>query len=147
MAVETSLHDEVAALLRRADQRYTTGRRRLVDVLVHGGGPMTIAQILAGDDALAQSSVYRNLVILEQVGAVVRIVTRDDYARYELAEQLTDHHHHHLICTSCGDVADFALADATEASLDDALRVAARAAGFSVEGHRLDLVGVCASCN
>lgn len=147
MAVESPIHDEVAALLRRADQRYTTGRRRLVDVLLSGGGPMTIAQILGDDARLAQSSVYRNLVILEQVGAVIRIVTHDDYARYELAEKLTDHHHHHLICTSCGDVADFALGDKTESSLDVALRRVARREGFSVEAHRLDLVGLCASCN
>lgn len=146
MTADSSIHDEVAVLLRRADQRYTSGRRRLVDALLAGGGPMMISQILDEDDSLAQSSVYRNLVILEQVGAVTRIVTRDDYARYELAERLTDHHHHHLICTSCGDVSDFALTDQTESRLDDALRRVARKAGFDVEAHRLDLVGTCASC-
>lgn len=147
MNAESPIHDEVAVLLRRADQRYTTGRRRLVEALLVGGGPMTISQILAHDDRLAQSSVYRNLVILEQVGAVTRIVTRDDYARYELTERLTDHHHHHLICTSCGDVSDFSLTDQTESRLDDALRRVARDAGFTVEAHRLDLVGTCASCD
>ena len=146
MAAETPIHDEVATLLRRADQRYTTGRRRLVDALLEGGCPMTIAQILERDNRLAQSSVYRNLVILEQVGAVIRIVTRDDYARYELTERLTDHHHHHLICTSCGDVADFSLGDKTETTLEAALGRAARKAGFAAETHRLDLVGICASC-
>lgn len=147
MTADSPIHDEVSVLLRRADQRYTTGRRRLVDALLTGGGPMTISQILELDDRLAQSSVYRNLVILEQVEAVTRIVTRDDYARYELTERLTDDHHHHLICTSCGDVADFSLTSKTESSLDDALRRVAKKAGFSVEAHRLDLVGVCASCD
>jgi Fur family ferric uptake transcriptional regulator len=147
VTADSGIHDEVAVLLRRADQRYTTGRRRLVDALLGGGGPMMISQILAHDGRLAQSSVYRNLVILEQVGAVTRIVTRDDYARYELTERLTDHHHHHLICTSCGNVSDFALSRQTEARLDDALRRAARAAGFTVEAHRLDLVGTCSSCD
>lgn len=145
--VDSPIHDEVTGLLRRADQRYTTGRRRLVDALLEGGGPMTISQILVTDDRLAQSSVYRNLVILEQVGAVTRIVTRDDYARYELTERLTDDHHHHLICTSCGDVSDFSLTNQTESRLDDALRRVARSAGFTVEAHRLDLVGTCASCD
>ena len=146
MAADTPIHDEVADLLRRADQRYTKGRRRLVDALLAGAAPMTIAQILRHDERLAQSSVYRNLVILEQVGAVVRIVTRDDYARYELTERLTDHHHHHLICSNCGDVADFALTARIESSLEAALRRAARSANFAVDGHRLDLVGQCADC-
>jgi Fur family ferric uptake transcriptional regulator len=147
MTADSSIHDEVAVLLRRADQHYTTGRRRLVDALLAGGGPMTIAQILAKSDRLAQSSVYRNLVVLEQVGAVTRIITRDDFARYELTERLTDDHHHHLVCTSCGDVRDFSFTDETELRLDNALRRVAKRAGFTVQAHRLDLVGTCASCD
>lgn len=143
---DLDLDVEVAALLRVADQRYTTGRRRLVEVLQAGGGPLTITQILAHDDSLAQSSVYRNLTILEEVGAVTRIVTRDDFARYELAEHLTEHHHH-LICSACGDVVDFSLEAKTETALDRALGAVAKKLGFQVEGHRLDLLGVCSDCH
>lgn len=107
---------------------------------------MTIPQILERDATLAQSSVYRNLAILEEVGAVSKIVTHDDHARYELAEQLTNHHHHHLICTNCGLVSDFELPAEVEQTLDDALEHTGRRAGFEVDGHRLDLIGVCGSC-
>ena len=143
---ETDVDDEVAALHRRADQRYTSGRRRLVAALQSGDGPLTITQILATDTSLPQSSVYRNLTTLEEVGAVTRIVTRDDFARYELAEHLTEHHHH-LICSECGDVADFALDDRAESSLDRALQLAAAEAGFDIEAHRLDLLGTCSQCH
>ena len=140
------LDDEINALLRRADQRYTKGRRALVATLRAEGQPVTIPQILDASDGLAQSSVYRNLVVLEEAGVVTRIVTNDDFARYELAEHLT-HHHHHLICSSCGDVTDFALDDQAEAGLDAALHKIAAATGFTVEAHRLDLVGVCSDCD
>ena len=140
------LDDEINALLRRADQRYTKGRRALVAALRSIGQPITIPQILEAGDGLAQSSVYRNLVVLEEAGVVTRIVTNDEFARYELAESLTEHHHH-LICSSCGDVTDFSLGSRTEASLDKALHQIADAAGFTVEGHRLDLVGVCNDCD
>ncbi len=140
-----TLDDDVSARLRGADQRYTRGRRRLVAALRDAGGPVTIAQILTRGESLAQSSVYRNLVILEEVGAVTRIVTRDDFARYELAEDLTEHHHH-LICSTCGDVSDFSLKPDVETELERALRTVARKSDFEVEGHRLDLVGVCAEC-
>ena len=143
---ETDVDDEVAALLRRADQRYTRGRRRLVAALQSGDGPLTITQILATDTSLPQSSVYRNLTILEEVGAVTRVVTRDDFARYELAEHLTEHHHH-LICSECGSVADFTLDDRAETSLDRALHRAAAEAGFDIEAHRLDLLGTCSDCS
>ena len=142
---EATLDDEVAALLRAADQRYTTGRRKVVGVLQTGGGPLTITQILETDRTLSQSSVYRNLTILEEVGAVTRIVTGDDFSRYELAEHLTEHHHH-LICSTCGDVADFSLDEKFETRLDAALHDAASALGFDVQAHRLDLYGACGKC-
>ncbi|HLT17637.1 MAG TPA: transcriptional repressor, partial [Acidimicrobiales bacterium] len=137
--------DEVAALLRSADQRYTSGRKRIVAALRDGDGPMTIPQILDADRSLAQSSVYRNLVVLEEVGAVTRIVTRDDFARYELAEDLTEHHHH-LICGRCGDVSDFTVPATLEKDLAAALARVARQARFTVADHRLDLLGTCARC-
>lgn len=107
---------------------------------------MTIPQILELESSLAQSSVYRNLAILEEVGAVSKVVTNDDHARYELAEQLTNHHHHHLICTSCGMVADFELPAQIEQTLDDAFRTTGRKEHFRIDGHRLDLLGVCGTC-
>lgn len=139
------LDEEVAALLDQADQRYTDGRRRLVATLHSGDGPLTITQIVAADTLLPQSSVYRNLTILEEAGVVTRITAVDEFARYELSEHLSEHHHH-LICSTCGDVADFSLDAKTEATLDRALRNAAGSAGFSAEAHRLDLLGVCGSC-
>jgi len=144
--VEAEVDDEIATLLRQCDQRYTSVRRRVISALRQGAGPLTITQILAIDPSLSQSSVYRNLTILEEVGAISRIVTGDDFSRYELAEHLTEHHHH-LICTGCGDVIDFALDDRFESSLDSALHGAAKAVGFSPATHRLDLFGTCASCS
>ncbi len=140
------LHDDVSGLLRSGDHRYTTGRRRVVTALHDADGPVTIPEILDLDSDLAQSSLYRNLAVLEEVGAVTRIVTHDDHARFELAEALTDHHHHHLICTHCGSVTDFALSPDTEATLDRAFGRVATTAKFQVDGHRLDLVGTCVDC-
>ena len=139
------IHDLVAGRLRAAEQRYTTGRRRLVDALVANGGPMTLPQLLAADARIAQSSAYRNLALLEQVGVVSRIVTISEYASYELAEDLTGHHHH-LVCSGCGEVADFAVDASLEAELERVLAAAARDARYEIEHHRLDLVGRCASC-
>jgi Fur family transcriptional regulator, ferric uptake regulator len=142
---DNEVDDEAAALLRRANQRYTSSRRRLVAALQAGDGPLTITQIVAADASLPQSTVYRNLTILEDADIVTRIVTTDDFARYELAEHLTEHHHH-LICSTCGDVTDFSLDTRTETSLDRALHRAASQADFNATAHRLDLIGTCAGC-
>lgn len=139
------VHATVARRLRRGGQRYTDGRRRLVGLLARADGPLTIPEILERAADLAQSSVYRNLRVLEGVGVVHRIVTvRAEGARFELAEDLTTHHHH-LICRRCGTVRDFR----PSAAVEDALsRLTERADvdGFDAEHHRLDLVGRCEQC-
>jgi Fe2+ or Zn2+ uptake regulation protein len=144
--VISELHPVAAQRLRAQDQRYTAGRRALVDVLTDAGQPLTIPQLLERRRDLAQSSVYRNLAVLERAGVVRRIVTSDEFARYELAEDLTEHHHHHLICTHCGDVTDFTVPARLETDLDATTAKVARSTGFLVDHHRLDLVGICPRC-
>jgi Fur family transcriptional regulator, ferric uptake regulator len=140
------LHSTAASRLRDDGQRYTTQRRALVDLLVTVDQPLTIPQLLERQPGLAQSSAYRNLAVLERAGVVHRIVTSDEFARYELTEDLT-HHHHHLICSSCGDVTDFEVSATMEQDLESALTRVARRTGFHVRTHRLDLVGTCARCS
>jgi len=137
--------DAVATMLHGHAQRLTPTRQRIVDVLAGAAGPLTIPEILAAGRGLAQSSVYRNLVVLEEAGVVHRVVTTDDFARYELDEDLTEHHHH-LVCSNCGRVEDLPATPAVEKSVAAAVEQAARRAGFRTQHHRLDLVGVCAQC-
>ena len=140
------LHAIVSSRLRADGQRYTTGRRALVELLAEVDQPITIPQLLDHRQGLAQSSAYRNLAVLERAAVVHRIVTTDEFARYELAEDLTQHHHH-LICSACGDVADFTVPAPVEHDLETALSKVAKRAGFHTSSHRLDLVGTCASCS
>ena len=143
--VDDSTHRDIAAMLGRGDHRYTQGRRRLVEVLVGLARPATLPDILATDASLTQSSAYRNLDILERSGVIRRVPTGGEFAYFELAEPLLDHHHH-LICVTCGTVQDMALDDAVERVVDDALTGVARAAGFTPLHHSLDLHGHCARC-
>jgi len=103
-------------------------------------------EILGSRAGLAQSSVYRNLVVLEQAGVVHRIVTSDGHARFELAEDLTGRHHHHLICSQCGSVEDVPAHAKLEETLASAVDQVQRATGFRTEHHRVDLVGRCRAC-
>jgi Fe2+ or Zn2+ uptake regulation protein len=144
LPARSDVHEIVAARLQADGQRYTPSRRRLVDVLVQAGRPLSIPEVLAADPGLPVSSAYRNLVILEQAGAVGRMLASEG-ARYELAEGLVAHHHH-LVCLSCGAVADVTLTARWERSIDAATDEVAAATGFRATGHRLDILGVCARC-
>lgn len=108
---------------------------------------MTIPMILQHAPSLAQSSVYRNLTVLEQAGLVARIALGDDHAHFELSEQVTGTHHHHQVCTECGAVDVVTLPNPVERKLDVALASAAQATSFRLTGHRLNLIGFCAACD
>jgi Fe2+ or Zn2+ uptake regulation protein len=140
------LHQEVGERLRRAGQRYTPQRRRLIDILARAGDPLTIGEIIRRQRGLPQSSAYRNLSDLEGVGVVRRIVTDEDFGRYELTEELTEHHHH-LMCSSCGRTSDITLPAGFERALDAALDAVSSEADFADVRHRLDLIGTCADCS
>ncbi len=146
MPVVDDLHALAAARLRRVDQRYTTGRRALVEALAGAERPVTTAELVAADRRLPQSTTYRNLAVLEQAGVVRRVIGGDEYARFELAEELTGRHHHHLVCISCGAVQDFDPPRRVEQGLAEWAGSVATTTGFRAETHRLDLLGRCASC-
>jgi len=136
----------VARRLDAVDQRFTSGRRELVEVLERADRPLTVPEIVAAASAaLPQSSVYRNLTVLLEAGAVRRLLGTDDLARFELAEDLAGHHHH-LLCQRCGSVSDVSAAPKLEQALSEAARLAAEEVGFEVTEHRIDLVGLCSSC-
>ena len=125
----------------------TANRSAIIEVLRDATRPVTIPEILEARAGLAQSSVYRTLVVLEEAGVVHRIVTNDEHARFELAEDLTGDHHHHLVCAICGSVEDVPASAGLESSLHAAVSDIDRATGFTTDGHRIDLVGRCRDCH
>lgn len=139
------VHSIAAHRLANDGQRYTASRRGLVEVLAAADHPLPMPAILAAGPRLAQSSVYRNLAVLERAGVVSKVVTTGDWACFELAEDLTGHHHH-LICSECGAVRDIVVPHDVEAAVSDALAGVAAGVGFVVEHHRLDLFGRCQAC-
>jgi Fur family transcriptional regulator, ferric uptake regulator len=137
--------DTVVALrLRQAGQRLTPRRRSLLRILRSAVRPLTIHEILDRGSELAMSSAYRNLTVLERAGVVNRVITKEDFARYELAEELTEHHHH-LVCSSCGLVRDLHPDVDAERLMNKAMHRATEQ-GFTPATHRLDIVGLCADC-
>jgi Fur family transcriptional regulator, ferric uptake regulator len=140
------VHDLISGRMRESGQLYTKGRRQLVELLAGAGRPATIAELLEAGPRLTQSSLYRNMVDLESVGIVQRVVGTDDLTRFELSEEIIGHHHH-VICTACGAVDDFVVPAPAERSLDAAISKALEETGFQPTAHRLDVLGVCADCS
>ena len=144
-STDGSLHELVEVQLRRVDLRYTSGRRAMIEVLAEAGDPMSISDISSRLPEVPRSSAYRHLVDLQRAGVVRRIAAKDEFARFELAEELTEHHHH-LLCTICGQVFDVTPSAAFELQVADVVRELADELGFRPTSHSLDVIGHCAQC-
>lgn len=139
------LHGVAERRLRRIDQRYTSGRRAIVELLLSAGHPVSIGDIAERLPDLPRSSAYRHLTDLQAAGLIRRVAASDEFSRFELAEDLTEHHHH-LLCVSCGKVADVTPPSGFEHQVAGAISDIAAAVGFQPQSHRLDVLGLCAAC-
>ena len=85
------------------------------------------------------ATVYRALAAMAETGFVEVIGRRKGAAVYTHCRQVG--HHHHVVCTSCGAVAE------TECELDEALRRFESSSGYRVTAHDLALGGICPACS
>jgi len=143
--VNGTVHGLAEQRLRQISQRYTSGRREIVELLARAGNPVSIEDIAERAPRLPRSSAYRHLVDLQQAGVVRRVAANDDHSRFELAEDITEHHHH-LLCTSCGGVIDVTPTPAFEKAMARYLDDMTNSNGFVSSDHRLDVIGTCATC-
>jgi Fur family transcriptional regulator, ferric uptake regulator len=139
------MHSVAERRLRRIDQRYTSGRRAIIDLLLSAGHPVSIEDIAERLPGLPRSSAYRHLTNLHAAGLIRRVTAGDEYTRFELAEDLTEHHHH-LLCLNCGKVTDVTLPAGFEQQVTAAISQLAGTDGFQAHSHRLDVLGLCAAC-
>lgn len=144
-ATADDLHEVAEARLRQVDQRYTAGRRAIIDLLSSAGHPVNIGDIASRLPELPRSSAYRHLVDLESAGLVRRVAGSDEFARFELAEDLTEHHHH-LVCIGCGKVIDVTPSAEFERNVTKTFDQLSTKEGFEPQSHRIDVLGHCSDC-
>jgi Fur family transcriptional regulator, ferric uptake regulator len=137
--------NEIERRLKSANLRTTEGRTRVLDHIKRIGQPLSVPELheFVGVQ-VPLSSLYRIVSDLVDAAVLRKLEFAEGFARYELDEDLAEHHHH-LVCTACGSVVDLAL-DAIEARLHQTVDDIAATTGFRARTHRLDFFGTCASC-
>ena len=144
-----ALLEEIGHRLARTGQRWTPGRRVVVELFEAARAPLSMQELQdrAAERRVPLSSLYRIVNDLVAANVLVRLEFEEGFARFELVEELA-RHHHHLVCVECGTVEDFegpGLPD-LERAVDDAMRSIRRRHRFSVRNHRLDFFGTCGVC-
>lgn len=88
---------------------------------------------------LGLPTVYRTLELFEHLGLVRRIHTAGGCERFAPVGRADSHH---VVCVSCGRVAEF-----TGCNVAELIPAATSQTGFCVEEHFLELLGTCGECS
>ncbi len=123
--------------------KHSRQRDRIVETFFGMGGHVSIEELVARvrrlDPRISVATVYRTMKLLADSRLAVPRQFGRGQTRYEAASGKP--HHDHLICTTCGEIVEFA--NERIESLQD---LVARRHGFQVESHKLELYGRCARC-
>jgi Fur family transcriptional regulator, ferric uptake regulator len=88
---------------------------------------------------VSRSTIYRSLSQLEEAGLIRKVARQDGRELYE--HDYGYPQHDHLICTKCGNLIEF-----HNDEISELLEPVARQHGFRIEGHRLEVYGLCNDC-
>lgn len=84
------------------------------------------------------ATVYRTLALLESSDMVTSLSFGAQGKKYELGAK---DHHDHIICTQCGSITEF-----VDEVIESRQHEIAKAFGFKMEDHSMQIYGICHSC-
>lgn len=125
--------------------RMTRERSIIVDEVFssheHFDADQLVARLARRSDGrrVSRSTIYRSLRQLEEAGLIRKVARQDDRDLFE--HDYGYPQHDHLICNRCGRLIEF-----HNERISDLLEPVAREHGFRIEGHRLEVFGLCDSC-
>ena len=134
--------EEILSALRRSGGRITSTRRATVETLLantdrHISAEEIVAEVRRRHSDVAESTIYRTLSTLEELGVITHMHLDHGPATFHLA----GHEHRHLVCRTCHGIIETPAEMYTELTTDIQRRY-----GFSVDSEHFALSGVCERC-
>lgn len=132
--------------LRARGLRFTAQRKAVLDIIIQNEGKHLSPEEIYGlvkinTPEIGVATVYRTLMLLEDMGFVHKIDLDDGKGRYELNKSEEDHLHHHLICVKCGSISEVKY-DLLELLEEQILKENE----FLVKNHSVKFYGYCKEC-
>ena len=135
--------DTILDRLRDRGGRATATRRAIIGVLLgeghgHFSADDVVQLVKVSHPDIAESTVYRTLLALEDLGVVEHVHLGHGPSTYHVAPDT----HQHLACTRCGAVIE--VPDEVFTDLADRLQAGY---GFRLRPHHFALLGECHDCH
>jgi Fur family ferric uptake transcriptional regulator len=134
--------EAIITKIRQSGGRATNTRRATIGVLVNTGqshlsAEDIVSQVKLQHPDVAESTIYRHLATLEELGVVEHVHLGHGPSTYHLTED----GHQHLLCERCGKVIE--VPEDTFAPLADQL---ATTYGFQIHPRHFAIMGLCRQC-
>lgn len=130
--------------IRKAGLKVTVPRVKILELLEnsperHVSAEDVYKMLLAAGEDIGLATVYRVLTQFEAAGLVEKHHFEDGYSVFELNK---GKHHDHIICVTCGRVAEF-----VDETIEKRQRIIAEELGFQISEHELVIYGKCLDKN
>jgi Fur family transcriptional regulator, ferric uptake regulator len=134
--------DAIVTAFDAAGYRLTEPRRAIARMIGAHRGHFTADDLLAASDrdrlGVGRATVFRSLDILTELGLIERLDLPTGDHTFVACEPT---HHHHVVCSSCGRSTDVG-----DSGIATVLKEVGRRSGYRIESHRVEMFGLCPSC-
>jgi Fur family ferric uptake transcriptional regulator len=138
--------DRIKEQVKASGYKLTPQRRATLDVILQNEGKHmsteeVYLEVKKVCPEIGLATVYRTMLLLEEMNILVKHNFDDGRNRYELNHPEEDHRHHHLICKKCGRVLEVEedLMEELEQRVQEKYK-------FVVEDHSVQFSGYCSDC-
>jgi Fur family transcriptional regulator, ferric uptake regulator len=129
--------------LKACGLKNTRQRMAILDIMAAGSRPFTVDEVFLElknkHERVSMSTVYRALESMSGKGMLRRVtLSGNDRMAYVIDRAA---HSHYLVCTGCNKILPIC-----NCPLGKYERALADETGFEIQGHRLDIYGLCPDC-
>ncbi|MDE0982632.1 MAG: ferric iron uptake transcriptional regulator [Gammaproteobacteria bacterium] len=129
--------------LRKAGLKVTLPRVKILQIMEssetkHLSAEDVYKALIEADEDVGLATVYRVLTQFESAGLVMRHHFEGGSSVFELT---SIDHHDHIVCQTCGSVAEF-----YDEIIENQQEMIAKKYGFRITDHSMYLYGICKDC-
>ena len=132
--------------LKKKGYKLTPQRRAIVDTIIKNEGKHMTAEEIYDEvkkdcPEIGLATVYRTVLLLEEVKLLSRLDLSDGCSRYEIIHKDEEHRHHHLICDQCNKVIEVEedLLEELEHRIETKYK-------YKIHDHSVKFFGLCDEC-
>lgn len=138
--------NELKESLKEKGYKLTPQRRAIVDIIIDKEGQHLTAEEIYDEvkkvcPDIGLATVYRTVLLLEEVNVIYKLDLNDGCSRYELVHSDEEHRHHHLVCNKCKKV--FEVQDDLLEELEERIEKTYK---FKILDHSVKFFGICSGC-